>query len=102
MAAELPVAWVTGAGGLIGSYIIRQGMPHGSGWKIRPLTRPALDLQDFGAVRNLFAREQPRLVIHCAAITRSPVCEAEPQRAWKLNVDATKVLAELSSEIRFI
>ena len=44
-------------------------------------------------------RDQPQLVIHCAAISSTTTCEANPSLAWKTNLDATKHLAELAATI---
>jgi dTDP-4-dehydrorhamnose reductase len=66
------------------------------------LTRRELDLTDFEAVRRAFCEQSPRLIIHCAALTKSPACQADPPLARKLNVEVTCRLAELASEIPFI
>jgi len=42
------------------------------------------------------------LVIHCAALSKSPACQANPGLAYKLNVEVTAQLAELAAEILFI
>ena len=63
------------------------------------LTRAHLDLTDSAAVRAEFRRQQPQLVIHCAALSQSPDCEANPALARKLNVEVTALLAELAAEI---
>ena len=70
--------------------------------KVVGLTRERLDLTDFSAVRAEFGRQSPHLVIHCAALSRSPECEADPALARKLNVEVTALLAELATEIPFI
>ena len=69
---------------------------------VAALTRQRLDLADFPTVRAEFRRQQPNLVIHCAALSRSPECEANPALARKLNVEVTTLLAELAAEIPFI
>jgi len=61
-----------------------------------------LDLADFTSVRRRFHEDQPRLIIHCAALSRSPACEADPRLARKLNVEVTACLAELAADIPFI
>jgi dTDP-4-dehydrorhamnose reductase len=66
------------------------------------LTRERLDLTDSSAVRAEFRRHKPHLIIHCAAFSRSPECEANPALARKLNVEVTALLAELAAEIPFI
>lgn len=92
----MSTAWVTGAGGLIGSHIVAAAPNH---WQVRALTRAELDLLDSRAVREAFARERPQLVIHCAALSRSPACEADPKAARFINVEATRLLAGLSADI---
>jgi len=69
---------------------------------VAALTRQRLDLADFPTVRAEFRRQQPNRVIHCAALSRSPECEANPALARKLNVEVTTLLAELAAEIPFI
>jgi dTDP-4-dehydrorhamnose reductase len=95
-------AWVTGAGGLIGSYLVSTAPRHGGSWRVRPLTRQELDLTAVGEVRMLFQREQPDLVIHCAALSKSPECQANPGLARKLNVEVTSLLAELAADVPLI
>ena len=41
-----PLAWVTGAGGLIGSHIVRAAATYAPDWRVRGLTRLELDLGD--------------------------------------------------------
>lgn len=95
-------AWITGAGGLIGNYLVQTARDHAPEWNIVPLTRGRLDLLDFAAVRRAFREDRPRLVIHCAALSRSTECQARPDLARRLNVDATALLAELAAEVAFV
>jgi dTDP-4-dehydrorhamnose reductase len=60
-----------------------------------------MDLSDAAAVRSEFKRQPPQLVIHCAALSKSPDCEANPDLARKLNVEVTAQLAELAADIPF-
>ncbi|MBU6401058.1 MAG: SDR family oxidoreductase [Verrucomicrobia bacterium] len=96
------LAWITGAGGLIGSHLLRLGPELAPGWEIVGLTRARLDLTQFDAVRRLFLEQCPRLLIHCAALSRSPACQADPALARRLNLDVTRFLAELAAEIPFV
>lgn len=94
--------WITGAQGLIGNWLVRTTPPQKLGGPVVGLTRAQLELTDFRRVREEFRRQAPQLVIHCAALSRSPECQAHPALARSVNVDATALLAELSTEIPFI
>lgn len=97
-AALSGTVWVTGAGGLIGGELARRAADHASRWRVIPLLRRDLDLEDGDAVLRRFERERPRVVVHCAGLTRGPQCEADPERARRLNVDLTRRLAGLSPD----
>jgi dTDP-4-dehydrorhamnose reductase len=109
--SQKAVAWITGAGGLIGSYLVRAAaesraqVPRAGGSTVAAivgLTRDILDLTDGQAVRERFRRDRPSLIIHCAAISKSVVCERDPALARAINVEATRVLADLADGIPFI
>jgi dTDP-4-dehydrorhamnose reductase len=94
--------WITGAGGLIGSCLVRALPEFFPDARIRALTRGDLDFTDFAAVERLFGAEQPSMVFHCAAMTKSPDCQVRPVEARVANVDATRHLAGLAERIPFI
>ncbi len=94
--------WITGAGGLIGNYLVQTAPRFAPACLPVPLTRPKLDLTDFTTVKTHFQRDAPQAVIHCAAMSRSPECQASPALARKINVDATRNLAELAAGIPFL
>ena len=109
------LVWITGSGGLIGSYILatapKTPIPPlplgGKGWgegapRVVGLTRPILELTDFAAVRERFRRDKPELIIHCAALTRATVCEQDPALARKINVEVTRLLADLAADVSFL
>lgn len=95
-------AWVTGAGGLIGNYLVQTAPQFAPEWEVRGLTRGQLDLTDFAAVARAFRADAPSLVIHCAALSKSPACQADPALARLLNVEITTCLAELAADIPLI
>ncbi len=95
----MKTVWITGAGGLIGSYLVRSAPRFAPDAKVVALTRDRLDLNDAPAVRAEFRRQRPQLIIHCAALSKSPECEANPALARKLNVEVTALLAELAADI---
>ncbi|HXP59898.1 MAG TPA: SDR family oxidoreductase [Dongiaceae bacterium] len=94
--------WVTGAGGLLGRYLLATAAEGAPGLRTLGLTRAQLDLGDFPAVRSEFRRQRPRLIIHCAALSQSPDCQARPELARRINVEATALLAELAADIPLV
>jgi dTDP-4-dehydrorhamnose reductase len=91
-------AWITGAAGLIGGCLVRLAPRYAPAFQIIPLTRADLDLTDFPAVQRRFLADRPRLIIHCAAMSKTYDCQANPAQARKINVEATTRLAALASE----
>lgn len=102
MGNGLQRVWVTGANGLIGSHFIKSAKASVPEWEVVPIVRDALDLTDFKAVITAFQKERPKLIIHCAALSRSPECQANPELARKLNVEVTEFLADLAMDISFV
>ena len=94
--------WITGAGGLIGNYFVKTASQFAPDWNALGLTRAALDLTNSKAVRANFRRDQPQLIVHCAAQSKVPACHADPKLAWQLNVDVTQTLAELAADIPLV
>jgi len=97
-----PLAWITGANGLIGNYLVQTAPRHAPPWRVRGLTRDQFDLLDFAAVRREFQKDKPQLVIHCAAISTVAEAQADPALARRVNVDVTRLLAELAAKVRFV
>jgi dTDP-4-dehydrorhamnose reductase len=97
-----PLAWITGANGLIGNYLIQTAPRLAVSWRVRALTRADLDLLDFSAVEREFRRDRPQLVIHCAAITQVADAHKDPALARRVNVDLTGFLAGLAAEAAFV
>ena len=94
--------WITGARGLIGNWLVQTGPAGSLDGPVVGLTREQLDLTDASTVRAEFQRQAPQLVIHCAALSRSPECQANPALARRINVEATAFLAELAAQIPFV
>lgn len=99
---ERSPAWITGAGGLIGSHLLAAAREHAAGWSALGLTRSVVELTDHRAVERLFREQRPGLIIHCAALSRSPDCQREPELARRQNVEVTRVLAQLAADIPFV
>lgn len=97
-----PIAWVTGAAGLIGGYLVRTADRWAPQWNVLGLTRVETDLTDPTQMKALWRRSPPDLVIHCAALSRTGACEQDPGRARLINVETTKYLADLARDVPFI
>ena len=97
-----PLAWITGANGLIGNYLVQTAPRFAPRWRVRALTRDDFDLLDFKSVEHEFQKDKPRLVIHCAAITVVGEAQKNPTLARRVNIEVTKLLAELSGETQFV
>jgi len=97
-----PLAWITGANGLIGNYLVQTVPRFASRWRVRTLTRADFDLLDFAAVERAFAKDQPQLIIHCAAISSIAEAQKNPALARRVNVEITKILAELAAGIPLV
>lgn len=97
-----PVAVITGAGGLIGHYLVKTAARWAPTWRVVGLTRQEADLTDAARVRKLWRTLDPRVVVHCAAMSRTSACEQNPAAARQHNVEATALLSELSATIPFV
>ncbi len=97
-----PTIWLTGAGGLIGNYLLQAAAQHAPHLRVIGLTRTRLNLTATATVRSAFQADKPDAVIHCAALSKTAACEADPPLAHKLNVDVAALLAELAADIPFI
>jgi dTDP-4-dehydrorhamnose reductase len=98
----MKLAWITGANGLIGNYLVQAAPKFAPRWRVRALTRDQLDLLEFDAVRREFEKDKPQLVIHCAAVSTVSEAQANPKLAQKLNVEVTRLLVELAAEVQFV
>ena len=97
-----PLAWITGAGGLIGSHIVRAAAVHAPNWRVRGLTRSDFDLTDFPEVQRQFEADLPQLLIHCAAMSDPTVCETQHTLTRLVNREATFYLSGLAQDIPMI
>jgi len=126
-AASKPLAWITGANGLIGNYLVRTAPQFAPRWRVIGLVRDGnrpspphagrdavsaspirsgnvrcLDLTDFKAVRRAFQSDSPQLIVHCAAVSTITATQSNPDLARRVNVDVTALLAGVAAQIPFV
>ena len=99
---ERKTAWITGAAGLLGNYLVQTAPRFAPTWQVRGLTHDQFELTDSETVERAFLEQKPQLIIHCAAIARTAFCQANPEITRRVNVEATARLAELAADIPFI
>ena len=98
----MKLAWITGANGLIGNYLVQTAPRFAPHWRVRALTRDQLDLLDFDAVRREFQKDKPQLIVHCAAVSTLAAAQSNPDLARRVNVGVTELLAGLAADIPFV
>ena len=113
------VVMVTGAGGSIGSEVVRQVAAAGaskilmvergenalyeinremSRAKVSVILKPLMiDCGDVKRMEPVFAADKPSVVIHAAAYKHVPMVEMNPEEGWLNNTEATRSLAVLAS-----
>ena len=106
---------VTGAGGTIGSEIVRQALAADASRvlmverceralyeiceEVLPDARAVplmLDVNEPEKIAALLARERPEIVLHAAAYKHLPMCELNPGEAWRNNARATEGLVKVA------
>lgn len=86
---------ITGVNGLLGNGLARI---FGERHAVVPLTHAECDITDGARVRVVFAKAQVQAVVHAAAIPDLEICEADPARAYRVNVQGTRNVVEAARE----
>lgn len=98
-----PRVLLTGASGFLGTYILaalrRQGRAHALTLGRSPTDDLPLDLADIGDRRERIAELSPTHVIHAAAISSIDACFRDQDRARRVNVDSTEILAKAAAKV---
>ncbi|THC92719.1 hypothetical protein EYZ11_007796 [Aspergillus tanneri] len=94
---------VTGATGLLGRQVFKTFKQSGclvvgQGFsRAVPPTILKADLEKPEEIKALLVEARPQVVIHCAANRSPDLCDKDPEQARRVNVDATRTLAEATA-----
>ncbi len=88
---------VTGASGFLGSRIL---WFYRDRYEVCVPSHGEMDITDRESVERVFDRIRPHLVIHCAAVSDVGACERAPEDSWRVNVDGSRNIAQMSALYR--
>lgn len=86
---------VTGATGFLGSRILDF---YSNKYDICAPTHSEMDITSEDNVFNVFDKYKPDIVVHCAAVSDVGLCEKEPEKSYKINVDGSINIAKASKK----
>lgn len=97
---------ITGASGFLGWYLCQIAQEEYSTYgtyfshqiEIPGTKTVNVDLTDENQLRQVFQDIQPKAVIHTAALSQPNFCQTHPQESHKINVIASKNIAELCAD----
>lgn len=98
---------ITGGSGLLGAnlcYLFRKRFDtfftfNKNPIKIENCSGINLDLTDFKKTKEVFKKINPKLIIHCAALTNVDYCEEHPKETKIINYKVTENIAKISKEL---
>jgi dTDP-4-dehydrorhamnose reductase len=86
---------ILGAGGRLGAALLRE---YRDKFDVAGFNHTQLDLSDSGAVREKLRNTNFDLLINAAGFTNVDLCETQPDRAFLINAEAPRVVAEICDE----
>jgi dTDP-4-dehydrorhamnose reductase len=87
---------VTGAAGLFGHGLVQTFREK---HEVFPLTRQDGDITDEKRMRELLERIRPNVIVHPAGIPDIDECELNPEKAYRVNTEATRALAGIARDL---
>ena len=87
---------VTGAKGMLGKDLCP--ILEDAGYEVIETDIDTMDITDIFSVKSNIEKNEPDMVIHCAAYTNVDGAEADKETAEKINVEGTKNLAKICSK----
>jgi len=82
---------ITGASGFLGSRI---AVYYKNKYEVFTPSHKELDITNRDSVFEKLQSINPDYIIHCAAVSDVAFCEKEPEKAWSINVDGSRNVAE--------
>ncbi len=86
---------ILGAGGRLGAALLRE---YRDKFEVTGFDRTQLDLSDLNGVREKLQETGFDVLINAAGFTKVDLCETQPERAFLINAEAPRVLAEICGE----
>lgn len=86
---------ITGAEGFLGARIV---LYYEKNYDVIQAGRRCLDITDKEAVTEFLKDKKPQTVIHCAAISNTGICQADPDISTAVNVKGSVNIAEACRE----
>jgi len=86
---------ILGAGGRLGAALVRE---YRDKFEVTGFDRAQLDLSDLGGVREKLRKTEFDVLINAAGFTKVDLCETQPDRAFLINAEAPRILAEICAE----
>jgi dTDP-4-dehydrorhamnose reductase len=86
---------ILGAGGRLGTALLRE---YRDQFDVAGFNHTQLDLSDLGAVREKLRNTSFDVLINAAGFTKVDLCETQPDRAFLINAEAPRVVAEICDE----
>ena len=86
---------ILGAGGRLGAALLRE---YRDKFEVTGFDRTQLDLSDLNDVREKLQETGFDVLINAAGFTKVDLCETQPERAFLINAEAPRILAEICGE----
>ena len=86
---------ILGAGGRLGAALLRE---YRDKFHVVGFNHTQLNLSDLGAVREKLRNTSFDILINAAGFTKVDLCETQPDRAFLINAEAPRVVAEICDE----
>jgi dTDP-4-dehydrorhamnose reductase len=86
---------ILGAGGRLGAALLRE---YRDKFEVTGFDRAQVDLSDLNDLREKLQETGFDVLINAAGFTKVDVCETQPERAFLINAEAPRVLAEICGE----